>query len=688
MSSNQSQQAYELLQQNQLWGQIFDRNPAVQLIVDPASRVIIDANQPACRFYGYPREALRGRSLDEIEIGAGSSETDDETLLMGFEHRLRDGQVRQVKVTASIVDNGAGALLHLIVFDITKRRRAEAAEKGQRTLTSALIKTAATLVDSLDLPEVLDRILEQVQLVLPNDYVNIMLVEGDEAVVVRSRGYERLSDMPAIHRARADLYSTPTLRWMIDHKLPLVIPDVLTDLRWVDYPQTHPWLRSYLGVPIRMGGTIIGFLNFDSGIVNRFSNYDPTALQAFADQAGSAIRNARLFDRVRKQATIMELQANERGNQLDYERKLFRRILDAMAEGVIYSELDSEGALQAQFVNEAMIRMLGFSEAEIRHPRVQNIALERLARTEIPGVRHGIADRAVMRALHNRHVIQSQAVLTRETGAHIEIAVENNPIAADDGRLLGAVTVVRDVSQAADLERQRSQFLARASHELRTPITNIKTRLYLLRRQPERLPQDLHVLEQVTTQMSRLVEMLLDMSRLERGQAPLRLNKVIAQKLVSDAVEAHRPTIEGRNQQIVIEVPPEALSLSADADRLTQVLNNLIANASSYTPTGGVIRVGVRASVVAETNEPAVCFDVIDTGIGIAPDYQKEIFKPFYRINDDGSGIGLGLSIAREIVDLHGGTIFVQSTPEQGSHFCFVLPVSQPSGPTPARTSP
>jgi PAS domain S-box-containing protein len=664
----------DALRNTPLWEQMFDHNPAVQLLIDPAGSVIIDANPAACRFYGYPREVMRGLTLEAIEVrdDAGVIPEGD-TSRFDHEHQLSSGAVRLVRVSGTPLHINGMSVTHLIVFDITERRRAEAAAVGQRALNSALIATAAALVDTLDLPEVLDRILTQVQHILPNEYINVMLIEGEYAVVKRARGYERVTDYETYRATQLDIYETRTLRWMMDHHQPLVVADVDSDPIWQPTSNTTPWLKSYLGAPIRMGGMVIGFLNFDSSQPDRFRNFDAASLQAFADQAGVAIRNARLFERVRRQANMMEVQAAEAGTQLEIERRQLRVILDSMTEAVIYSEIDSDGAFHPRYVNRAMMHMLGFPDGRSDDPDTQHNAIQRLEIVFYPGVDRDELRQATLNVLRRGGVFQRALSYQTPDGIHTEFQLTISRVDDADGRLAGAVTVLRDVSEARALERQRSRFLARASHELRTPITNLKTRLYLLRRQADRLPQDLPVLEQVTAQMSKLVETLLELSRLERGDVQMQRRVLHMQQLVADAAEAHRPNIEGRGQTLTLHLNETPIVLQGDPDRLTQVINNLLANASTYTPQGGTI--SVRLSQQGEATMPYVCLEVLDDGIGIPEDQLEDIFKPFHRVNEGGDGVGLGLSITREIVHLHNGSISVQSKPGKGSRFIVMLPI-------------
>ncbi|MCK6581181.1 MAG: ATP-binding protein [Anaerolineae bacterium] len=668
--------AYAVLRQNPLWRQMFELNPAIQLIIDPVSRVVIDANPAACRFYRYRREEFKSLLFDHIEVNAlPEGDLGSESMTFSFQHRIRGGELRDVKVNASAYDFDGETLTHMILVDITKRRRAEAAEQDQRALSAALATTTAALNSSLDLHEVLDRILEQVQHLIPCDFINIMLIENDYAAVVRSRGYEQTVNIEEYLGVKLNIHSTPTLRWMIENNRSLLIADIATDPRWRQLHTTEDWLKSYLGIPIRMGSHVIGFLNLDGSAPMAAVDYDERVLQAFADQAGVAIRNARLYERVQRQAMLMEQRVAERTAELEYERRQLRAILDSMTEGVIYSEPDSNGLLQPRYLNRAMARLLGQEHQEDLYSLIARIDALAIEGSDQPSVRSVISA-----ALDQQPVVSMQLSLVGPDGARVEASLTTTRVDSLSGELLGAVTVVRDISREIALERQRSRFVAQASHELRTPLANMKTRLYLLRRQPERIDTHLPVLEKATSHMWRLVENLLDISRLERGAVRLDLEQLEVQEVVAFVVEAHRPAVEIKGQRLHVDLPDEPLVLIADGDRLIQVLNNLVANASAYTPAGGIIT--VRALRVPEMDAgespPAgVRIDVIDTGIGIPPDRREEIFQPFYRIADDNDGSGLGLSITREIIHLHGGTIQVGGMPEGGSCFTLWLPLRQ-----------
>ena len=232
----------------------------------------------------------------------------------------------------------------------------------------------------------------------------------------------------------------------------------------------------------------------------------------------------------------------------------------------------------------------------------------------------------------------------------------------------GAVTIIRDISQQKALDKQKSRFIANAAHELRTPIANMKTRLYLIRHQPDKFNEHYDVLRQVTERMQRLIDDLLDMSRFERGRIKLSRETHNLQELIQDVVMTQRPEAEAKSVRLIQDLTDIPLYAEIDRDRFIQVLTNLISNAINYTDDGEII---VRL-YVTEDQQIELCVE--DTGMGIKPDMLEKIFHPFIRANYEATkGTGLGLNIAREIVHLHDGHLSVKSVYGEGSQFYVTL---------------
>jgi signal transduction histidine kinase len=183
------------------------------------------------------------------------------------------------------------------------------------------------------------------------------------------------------------------------------------------------------------------------------------------------------------------------------------------------------------------------------------------------------------------------------------------------------------------------------------------------------MDEHVRVLEYVSDRMKHLVEDLLDISRFERGVITLELEDVVLQDLILRLVGVQLPEAQHKEIALTCELEQTPVHVAADHNRLAQVITNLLSNAINYTPRQGRIVVHLR------TSGAHALVEVEDSGIGIAEDHLPHIFQPFYRVVSQVEGSGLGLSITREIVELHGGTIDVISKLGVGSTFCFRLPL-------------
>gem|GEM_PF-6764138 len=218
---------------------------------------------------------------------------------------------------------------------------------------------------------------------------------------------------------------------------------------------------------------------------------------------------------------------------------------------------------------------------------------------------------------------------------------------------------------------QQARFIANAAHELRTPITNLNTRLYLMQRQPNEMPTHLDSLERVIKRMNRLVSDLLDLANFEHGEIRLNKQSVILQTVVDDVVAIQIFEAEQKHIVISVHYPELPVALVADSPRLQQVITNIVANAIIYTPEGGEIRITLK------DDGQNASIHIQDTGQGMAAESTMHIFEPFYRIETRQTGTGLGLSIAYEIVKNHQGRLEVESEIGKGSTFIIILPKAQ-----------
>jgi len=250
---------------------------------------------------------------------------------------------------------------------------------------------------------------------------------------------------------------------------------------------------------------------------------------------------------------------------------------------------------------------------------------------------------------------------------------------------IGTVTDITERKQAEqelqDADRRKDEFLATLAHELRNPLAPIRNALELLRREDGHgtvAEQSRKMMERQVGQMVRLIDDLIDVSRISRGKIDLRRQRVELEVAVRSAVEATRPLVEAEAHELTVALPPEPIYLDADQTRLTQVFSNLINNAAKYTESGGHIWLS------AERQGGEVAVSVRDTGIGIPAEHLPRLFEMFSQVapalERSQGGLGVGLSLVRGLVRLHGGSVEAHSGgPGRGSEFIVRLPVTDDS---------
>lgn len=252
------------------------------------------------------------------------------------------------------------------------------------------------------------------------------------------------------------------------------------------------------------------------------------------------------------------------------------------------------------------------------------------------------------------------------------------------GELIGFAKVTRDMTDRRRLEelerssRMMSQFLAMLAHELRNPLAPMRNAVTLMQLEPTTSPalrSARDILDRQLTHVTRLVDDLLDIGRLTTGKIRLQREDVSVSDLVARAVETARPLIEARRHTLSIELPPQPVHIEADPTRLSQIMQNLLVNAAKYTPDGG------RVAVKAVAADGFVTIAVSDNGRGIAHGDLQRIFELFAQ-GDNGtpndSGLGVGLTLARSLAEMHGGRLDAESPgPGQGSTFLLRLPLGQ-----------
>lgn len=643
---------------------------------------IVSWNVGAERLYGYSAAEAIGMRFSMLappdhrheaqtileRIGRGERIEHFETV------RLRkDGTRIDVSLTASPVKHADGRVVGAskIARDITANKRHAAA-------LFFLAEASKLLSELLDVPATLQKIAE---LAVPNvaDWCVIDLAEPDGslrqvAVVHADRAkVELVLELDRRLGVRSLEFHDPTKVFragragmsseILDSALLAAARDeehlrALRDLG----------LRSYISAPLVARGRALGVVSFFTAESGR--QYGPEDLQLAEDlarRAATAIENARLYQTTQKAlrereqslALLDTLQRNAPVGFAFVDRDFrYVRINEALAK------IDGESPEHhlGRTVEETVPRL--WSQLEPLYRKVIDTG-EPVTHYEITGetaalpgqIRHWLVSYYPVR-VHDE--IVGLGILVSEITERKRIEEEQR----------------RRAEQLAEADRRKDEFLATLAHELRNPLAPIRNALQVMSLagdDPRILDQARSVMERQVDQMVRLIEDLLDVSRITRNKLELRKEQVELAVAVQSAVETARPSIEAAGHELKVDLPNEPILLYADLTRLAQIFSNLLTNAAKYTERGGKI------TLSAEKEGAAVTVRVRDTGMGIPADKLPYIFDLFVQveraIEKAQGGLGIGLTLVKRLVELHGGTIEAKSNgPGEGSEFIVRLP--------------
>jgi two-component system, OmpR family, phosphate regulon sensor histidine kinase PhoR len=340
----------------------------------------------------------------------------------------------------------------------------------------------------------------------------------------------------------------------------------------------------------------------------------------------------------------------DRTLSMDAERAKLAAVLERMTDGLLIA--DAKG--QVQFINPAARELFGMPDV----------------------VGHTVAE-----VLRQYQLVQTWQ-RSRETGETQETSVELparrqflHLVVLPDTSTDSSLLLVQNLTRVRQLETIRRDFVSNISHELRTPLASLKALTETLRdgalEDPKAARRFLGRIETEVDALTQMSQELLELTRIESGQVPLKMERTSPVKLLNSAAERMRAQAERAGLKIDVEVKIHGTDIRADASRVEQVLVNLIHNAVKFTHPGGEVLLS------AQIEKDFVRFSVKDTGTGISADDLERVFERFYKADRarSGGGTGLGLSIARHIVEAHGGRIWVESVEGKGSTFSFTIPV-------------
>jgi PAS domain S-box-containing protein len=511
------------------------------------------------------------------------------------------------------------------------------AERTARALAQQLARTGGLLATELDPAAVLDEVVQQAPELLGAEACVICVLEEDQLVVSAAEG-DGVADLigeesPATGRLSGDVVQT---------RGPVGVADARDDPRLAaaDALLAHGY-ASYLGVPlVGPEGALHGVLSVYGRRPRAWRDEEVEALLALAANTSAALSNAELYQRV----------------ALEKERSF--AILANIADGIVAVDRDGEVVLW----NRAAEQITGVPQEEA------------LGRAPVQVLKRGLESQGDAPA-------GDRLVSIVRGGEEVWLSLTEAVMRDPAGAVAGRIFAFRDISADRSVEQMKSEFVAAVSHELRTPLTSIYGFAETLLRQDVLFGEDarrtfLGYIASESDRLTSIVDALLNVARLDTGDLQVNLaptevgaivDEVVATVQENGALEAHR---------FVVEVPERPLAAEADAEKLRQILGALVDNAVKYSPDGGTV------TVAARRRGATVELEVADEGIGIPAAEHERIFRKFYRADTPGrdpstGGTGLGLFIARGLVEAMGGHIDVDSEEGEGSRFSFALPAAR-----------
>ena len=621
---------------------------------------------PLVKGFFKPRGA---QSLLVIPLIAGPTLQGWFMLYSGRQYRYTSSET---ELARTICNQAAIAIQNARLFAETRRltedleRRVEARThelSREHHNSQTLLHIITELSTSLDMGLVLNR-----TLTVLNESVG-----AEESIIILSQGSvtQYRAGLP-LSRLQDTTYGIPVerqiARWVIRSHQPAIVTRVQDDKRWEISVESGPSYQSVLAVPLVMGEEVLGALELFHRQAGFFGLEQINLMEATARQIGIALNNAELFNLIRDQSEHLGSMLREQ--QIEASRS--RAILEAVADGVLVT--DAHG--QINLFNASAERIL-----ELKNNQVTGKSLDQFV---------GLFGKTTAEWSQTIRAWSQDPVSYKKGSSYAErIELDNGRIAAVNlapvfwrQEFLGTVSIFRDITHEVQVDRMKSEFVANVSHELRTPLTSIKgyVEIMLMGASGEINPQQSHFLKIVKSNTERLgvlVNDLLDVSRIEAGRLTLNLHPLDLQEIAKDVISdiQRRSKEENRPMTFTLEIPKGLPFALGDAERVRQVLGNLVSNGYNYTPDNGCVKI-----VITEVDQ-AIQVDVKDNGIGITPSEQHRIFERFYRGEDPlvlaSAGFGLGLAIARNLVEMHKGRMWFSSSGVrgEGSTFSFTLPV-------------
>lgn len=578
--------------------------------------------------------------------------------------------------------------LHLTAMNITQHMRerqhiqqtgsllleAQQTAEGERKRLEVVETVARSVQASLDIAHVGRAAVDSIQAHFSALRVAIHTADAEQQVLHLLQAYTAPGNEAAFTSLQRVPYTSQLLIARARHRRePLVIEDEQTALVAgiveSDMNVLRAYIRGYVCVPLWFHEEFEGTL---TAVFENPIRVDGPEVRALADcgmHIATALAHARIHTEVER------------------ERFHLHQVLDQLPEGILMIEAPDA---RISYANEVAARIFDVPLSTIIGHDIMWLSQQTTATTldNRPLVPDNYA--AIM-ALRGEVVRQKESVINRRDGSAVVTLASTVPLRSSAGTITETVTVFQDITERKSVEQQKNEFLSIASHELRTPITSIQAYAEILQRlltrgsqlDIERVLRATHVMIEQCHHLTRMIEELLELSRIETARLSLQPEVYDVIAALRRFIENHALIAKRHQLRLILDVPPllDELLVFLDKGRMEQVLNNLLSNAIKYSMVGSEVEIGLRYH--AETPTELLLW-VKDQGIGIAAEDLPHVFDRFHRassLDRSITGFGIGLYLVKEFITRHNGRVWVESTKGKGSTFWIRLPLSLPPPP-------
>jgi len=600
-----------------------------------SSRLQRVVSEPILRLANTARRISREKDYGLRAVKFGNDEIG--ALIDGFNDMLAEIQVRDREL-AQHRDQLEEAVV---------RRTAELWEVNERLRESEeRLRTIVEGTSSATGAEYFDALVTTLARALGTRWVMVGALE-DDAQTIRTQAL--WDDDHVAHGLTFEVANTPcehairdSFVLFEDHVAKL-FPDASAISRW--------GVRSYVGVVLRdSAGNPVGILSaFHDGALSDAAS-EGSLLRVFGSRASAEL------ERMRVEGELLESESRTRA------------ILESAADGIVtfdeYGKIESANRAAEQMFGREAAALIGLDCTDLMTLTADDPCAERFS---------GDAPSVFAQWVGARR----EVVGLRHDGKPFPMNIAVGTMRAGGGT--GFTAIVRDITRERELEQMKSDFVSTVSHEIRTPLAAIISSAKILLRsgetKPGVTPKFSSIIVEEGKRLTRLINDLLDLSKMDAGKIEWTVKETNPDEIIRHVVDVAEGDLTAKKLAIEVELEESIPSVYVDADKLVQVLTNLVHNAVKFTPEGGLIRVSAHLR-----ESGFVCIGVHDTGIGVAPEHMSSIFERFKQIGnvltDRPQGTGLGLPICKQIVEYLGGRIWVESEVGKGSTFWFTVPVA------------